>query len=91
MRRMLTRVLIGLALAGCGWVAGSAQGATPDFELKISGNAGTDIAVQCVRGCWVMTTGNRSADRTLARQGRDVGGACSDKAPCSIPVVGWTK
>jgi hypothetical protein len=85
------RFVVALALVAVGWNVGRAQTAAPDFEMKLGGGAGADVWVQCVRGCRVMTVDSRPVEPSRAVQGRNIGGACADKAPCTFTVAGWAK
>ena len=63
MRRVVLRILMGLALVALGWVAGKAQPAEPDFELVVNSPAG-ETTVECRRGCemaWVERGVNPAA------------------------------
>jgi hypothetical protein len=50
MKRTALRLILALGLIGLGWAVGRAQGAGPDFEIRIDAPEGQTI-LQCVRGC----------------------------------------
>lgn len=55
MGRVILKALLVIALVGAGWIAGRAQSAGPDFEIRVNAPEG-ETTVECVRGCqlaWV--------------------------------------
>lgn len=82
------RIAVVAGLVGIGWVAGSAQGSQPTFEIVVDAPAG-ETTIQCVRGCalsWVERGVNpdAQANGTFTFKCNSPSGRCS-----SLKVGGW--
>lgn len=88
MKRILSRVAIGGALIGAGWIAGNAQTRVGDFEIRIDAPAGR-THVECLRGCGLI--GARDVQNPRAGQMRRYEYECTSLSRCEASIVGFLR
>jgi hypothetical protein len=74
MQDQVVRLIVAVGLVGVGWVAGTAQSAGGDFEVRIEAVAGP-TNVECVRGCKLI--GSRDVTNPEAAPSRTWGFECT--------------